>query len=72
MAAVSALNARRLLGNLRKVLALELVCAAQALDFQSPADAAGPARELHAAVRSLIPFADTDRPLDIAPVVELI
>lgn len=72
MAAVSGRNAHRIVRNLRRVLALELLCAAQALDFQDTAAASEPVRELHAAVRARVPFAREDRPIALGPLEELV
>lgn len=72
MAALAGQKARRVLRNLRRVVALELLCAAQALDFQDPSVASAPVRELHAAVRAVVPFAREDGPVALAPLEELL
>ncbi|HEX5146009.1 MAG TPA: aromatic amino acid ammonia-lyase [Conexibacter sp.] len=56
----------------RRVLAVELACAAQALDFRGVQGASAPARELHAAVRERIAFVDEDRPLRLDLLWELL
>ncbi len=59
----AAWKARRVVNNVRNVLAIELMCSAQGLDFRAPLK---PGRRLlpaHAAVRSLVPPLDRDRVL---------
>jgi histidine ammonia-lyase len=56
----------------RRVLAIELLCAAQALDFAGVDLASRPARELHASVRERIPFVDVDRPVSADEILELV
>ena len=62
MASVSARKAMAIIANTAHVLALELVCACQALDLQQRA-ASPPVRALHERVRRSVPFAETDRSL---------
>ena len=72
MASVAARKAGRAADLARAVVAIELLCAAQALDFQGP-DAASPAvRGLHAAVRARIAFQSADRPTSAQPLEELL
>lgn len=64
----AAWKARRVIDNVRNVLAIELMCAAQGLDFRAPLK---PGRGLtgpHAAIRALVPPLEADRVLsgDIA------
>lgn len=61
MASVAARKCSQVIRNTANVLALELICAAQALDFHDLADASTPARAVHAFVRSEIAFAEEDR-----------
>lgn len=68
MASVSARKAIALLDNLERIIAVEYLCAAQALDFQSPNRLAQATRVVYERVRDLVPHVDRDRPLapDIA------
>jgi histidine ammonia-lyase len=70
MAMGAAWKARRVAQNLRHVLAIELLCAAQALDFRAPLRTGTALRAAHAAVRSLVPRLGDDRVLsgDIATI----
>ena len=59
----AAWKARRVVGNVRNILAIELMCAAQGLDYRAPLK---PARRLiaaHAAVRAIVPPLEQDRVL---------
>jgi len=62
MASVSARKALAIIANTAHVLALELVCACQALDLQQRA-ASAPVRALHERVRRSVPFVESDRSL---------
>ena len=66
MAAVAARKAAATVELARTVVAVELACAAQALDFQGPEQASPAARELHREVRELLAFVDSDVPVDVA------
>jgi histidine ammonia-lyase len=57
-----ALKTRQILVNARSVLAIELMAAAQALDFRDFTPGAG-TRAAHAAVRTVVDHLDEDRPL---------
>jgi histidine ammonia-lyase len=63
MAAVAARKTSHVIVNSSRVLALELVCAAQALDFQGVTGASAAAQAVHALVRQTIPFVEEDRSL---------
>jgi len=63
MASVAARKASQVIRNTANVLALELICAAQALDLQGIEDASASARAVHGLVRSAIPFLEEDRGL---------
>ncbi len=73
MGATAARHARRIVANTRRVVAIELVTAAQALEFReeqpSPATAAA-----HEVIREKVPMVEDDRPLhnDIETVTEMI
>jgi len=62
MAMGAALKLRRQVANVRRVLAVELLCAARALDLRLPLRAGHGAARAHAAVRALVPPLDADRP----------
>ncbi|MEN8144651.1 MAG: histidine ammonia-lyase [Gemmatimonadota bacterium] len=76
MGANGARHALEILDNVRSVLAIELLCAAQAIDLRE----GGPGRlspvtaAVHASIREAIPFLKHDRPLtpDIEAAAELI
>lgn len=63
MAAVAARKTDRVITHTATVLALELICAAQALDFQGVEEASPAARAVHELVRTVIAFVDEDRGL---------
>ncbi len=63
MAMGAAWKARRVLQNVRRVLAIELMCAAQGVDFRAPLTPGVGVRRAHAAVRSLVPKLERDRVL---------
>jgi histidine ammonia-lyase len=78
MGATAALHARRVLGNVETILAIEALCAAQALDFRL-AEAAGlepgaGVRGAHALLRARVAHVDVDREQapDIAAATELV
>lgn len=72
MAAVAARQACTMGELARRVIAIELACAAQALDFQGVARASAPTQALHAAVRARIPFIEHDAPISIDPLLEIL
>ncbi len=61
MGAGAALKARQVTCNLRQVLAIELVLAAQALDLRAPLAPGIGSRAAHVAVRAAVPHLDADR-----------
>ncbi|QVJ02381.1 tyrosine 2,3-aminomutase [Nocardiopsis eucommiae] len=62
MGLISTRNARRVLGNNTRILAVELLAAAQAVDLSGNADLLGPAsRAVYDRLRSLVPTLDHDR-----------
>jgi histidine ammonia-lyase len=74
MGATSAFKCFEVIDRVETVLAIELVCAAQALDFRAPLlPGVGP-RAAHALVRQVIPHAERDRLFgqDIAAAVQLL
>ncbi len=74
MGSIAALKARRVVENLQSVLAVELLCAAQAIDFLRPLTTSPILEALHARIRTVVPFAETDRILydDLAAIRSLI
>ena len=54
---------RRITDNVRYILAIELMCAAQALDFRAPLRSSAPIRRAHDGVRALVPHLERDRVL---------
>ncbi len=61
MGGFAARKAMTVVENVEKVLAIELLCAAQAIDFHRPLRTTPALESVHAAVRSKIPFMDKDR-----------
>ncbi|HZJ00368.1 MAG TPA: aromatic amino acid lyase, partial [Gemmatimonadaceae bacterium] len=59
----AAWKARRVIGNVRNVLAIELMCAAQGLDFRLPLKPGTGALDGHRKVRELVTHLDADRVL---------
>ncbi len=74
MGAISARKAGEVVENLRHVLAIELMCAVQAIDLQEPETLGKGTQEAYKIIREIIPVLDTDRVLyhDINKVVELL
>ncbi|MEJ7759994.1 MAG: histidine ammonia-lyase [Gemmatimonadaceae bacterium] len=70
----AAWKARRIIGNVRNVLAIELMCAAQALDFRAPVKPGPRMQRAHNTVRSTVSHLDDDRALsgDIAALASAI
>jgi histidine ammonia-lyase len=74
MGMVAARQAAQVLDNLARMLAVELLAAAQALELRGLADAAAGTRAVHAAVRGVSAPLHDDRPLrgDVEAVVALL
>ncbi|MHB8418144.1 MAG: histidine ammonia-lyase [Myxococcales bacterium] len=70
----AALKARTAAERLRAILAIELLCACQALDLRKPLQPAAAVARIHASVRSRVPpmFEDRELHRDIAAVCALI
>ncbi|MGI9078328.1 MAG: histidine ammonia-lyase [Gemmatimonadaceae bacterium] len=68
MAMGAAWKLRRIVGNLENILAIELMCAAQAIDYRAPLTPGTRLVSAHASVRALVPPLGRDRVLgyDIA------
>lgn len=61
MGSIGARKALRVCGNVEKILAVEMLCAAQAVDFQRPLTSSPVLEAVHTAIRHQIPFATEDR-----------
>lgn len=74
MAMGAALKARRVAANARHVVAIELMCAAQGVDYRAPLRPGVGVLAAHGAVRERVPRLGDDRVLsgDIATIAELI
>jgi histidine ammonia-lyase len=74
MGMTAALKARTVVDHVRTVLAIELLCAAQALDFRRPLRSGAGVEAAHAEIRRHVSFMDEDRELhaDIAAVERLL
>jgi histidine ammonia-lyase len=74
MGSISAQKSHRVVENLQTVLAIEYLCAAQAFDFLRPLRSSPTLERVHACIRTVVPFAQTDRILydDVAAVRMLI
>ena len=74
MATGAALRLGPMLRNLSDILAVELLCAAQAVEFHRPLRSSGPLERAHALVRGAAAFWDRDRQMapDIAAVGGLV
>ncbi|MGI8871689.1 MAG: histidine ammonia-lyase [Candidatus Limnocylindria bacterium] len=74
MGATSALHLRAALDAAQSVVAIEALCAAQALDFRAPLRPGPRLGSAHAAIRSVVPHLSDDRPPapDIAAVRALV
>ena len=70
MAMGAAWKARRIVANLRNVLAIELMCGAQGIDFRAPLAPATAVGKAHQRVRAVVPHLERDRVMsgDIASV----
>jgi len=74
MGMTSARHLRDIVSNVEKVLALEALGAAQALDLRAPLQPGEPTRAVLAALREAVPFFEADREFgpDIAEAVRLV
>ena len=74
MGATSARKARRALERVTDVVAIELLCAAEALEYQRPLRSGAGVEAAHAAVRTVVSRRTGDRPPapDIRALAELI
>ena len=74
MGMTGAIKLRQIVEHVERVLAIELMCAAQALEFRRPLKSSRRIEEAHDAVRKVIPRLERDRVLapDIAAMAEAI
>jgi histidine ammonia-lyase len=74
MSMSASLKAQRAVARAREVVAIEILCACQAIDLLAPLDTSPPLQRVHAIVRSRVPPLDRDRPPspDILAIAELI
>jgi len=74
MSMTAALKAAHAVARAREVVAIEILCACQAIDLLAPLETSPPLAAAHALVRSRVPTLDEDRPPspDIAAIAELI
>ncbi|QQS50418.1 MAG: histidine ammonia-lyase [Bacteroidota bacterium] len=74
MGSISARKALQIVGNVEKIFAIELLCAAQGFDFRKPLKSGILIDKVHDHVRSKIDFAEKDRvfALDIEKAIQII
>jgi histidine ammonia-lyase len=74
MSMTAALKAGTSVSRAREVIAIEILCACQAIDLLAPLASSPPLRLVHQLVRSRVPMLDDDRPPspDIVAITELI
>ncbi|HUB30258.1 MAG TPA: histidine ammonia-lyase [Terracidiphilus sp.] len=63
MGMTGALKLRQIVEHVERILAVELMCAAQGLEFRRPLKSSPPIEEAYAAVRSVVPRLEKDRTL---------
>jgi histidine ammonia-lyase len=63
MGMTGAIKLRQIVENVERVLGIELMCAAQALEFRRPLKSSGRIEEAHAAIRGVVPRLERDRVL---------
>jgi histidine ammonia-lyase len=61
MATHAGVKARRVAGNAAGVIGIELLAAAQGIDFHRPLTSSPPLEQAMAAIRAAVPFYDKDR-----------
>jgi histidine ammonia-lyase len=65
MGTIAAQNAFQIVSNVEHILAIELLCAAQAADFRSPSKLGRGTRQAHGVIRRVIPKLEQDREVHI-------
>ena len=68
LAPISARKALRIIDNLERIIAIEYLCAAQAIDFQGKDKLAPATKRVYERVREIVPYADRDT--YVAPKIE--
>jgi histidine ammonia-lyase len=63
MGMTGALKLRQIVENVERIVAIELMCGAQALEFRRPLKSSAPLERMHAAVRAVVPRLEQDRTL---------
>lgn len=63
MGVTAALKARRVVSNVRRILAIEALAACQAVEFHRPIRSSDALEAAHSRLREAVPAYDTDRPL---------
>ena len=61
MGMTGALKLRQIVQNLENILAIEMLCAAQGLDYRQPLRPSKAVADAHAAIRAIVPHLDEDR-----------
>ena len=74
MATFAARRLSEIADNIGNIVAIELLAAAQGLDFQRPLRSSAPIEAAHALIRRHVPHLEVDRPMapDIAAVAALV
>lgn len=74
MGSISGRKALKVIDNLEKILAIELLCAAQAFDFRKPLKSSETLEEVHKFIRNKIEFTSEDRifAIDIQKAIKII
>ena len=74
MGSIAAQKAWKVVNNLQTVLAIELLCAAQGIDFLRPLKSSERLEQVMEKIRNVVPFATTDRILhaDIQKMIDLV
>ncbi len=74
MGTIAARKAAQIIDNVQHVLAVEALCAAQALDFRLPLEAGTGTKKAHLFLRQRVPHVEQDRPIqpDLLAVAQLV
>ncbi len=74
MGTIAARKCAQIIDNVQHVIAIEALCAAQALDFRLPLESGNGTRKAHQCVRKKVPHVEQDRPIqpDILTVLDLV
>jgi len=74
MGTIASRKAAQIIDNVQHVIAIEALCAAQALDFRLPLKSGLGTQKAHACVRQKVAYVESDRPIqpDILTVLELV